>query len=234
LAESLDVLYDRFYETDFLPETIPDIKVRGWPRDRYQAIVFAGGQGQAVLDIGCGNGLLLYQFRDSFKKLVGLEYSSTRLRQAAANLRGLDFRPVCGSAENMTEIESGSIDQIVTADTIEHIPDVYAAAAEMRRVLRPGGRLVINTPNIAFAKKRLVLLLGRLFPSTSQSNEGLGSDVLFDGGHLHYFTFRSLALLLERAGFRISRRTGFGQLGRVHGYWPSLLSVGVQLEAVAI
>jgi ubiquinone/menaquinone biosynthesis C-methylase UbiE len=139
LAESLDVLYDRFYEKDSLQETIPDIKVRGWPRDRHQAVVTAGGRGQSVLDIGCGNGLLLYQCRDSFKKLVGLEYSSARRRQATANLHGLDFRPVCGSAENMAEIETGSIDQVVTADTIEHIPDVYAAAAEMRRVLRPGG-----------------------------------------------------------------------------------------------
>ncbi len=89
----------------------------------------------------------------------------------------------------MTEIASNSIDCVVCVDTIEHVPDVYAAAAELRRVPKPGGRLVINTPNVAFGKRRLLSLLGR-FPSTSQPNEGLGSDVLFDGGHLHYFTYR--------------------------------------------
>ncbi len=78
-----------------------------------------------------------------------------------------------------------------------------------------------------------MLLLGR-FPSTSQPNEGLGSDVLFDGGHLRYFTFRSLSLPLERSGFLIVRRTGFGQLSRVLSHWPSLLNIGVQLEATAV
>jgi hypothetical protein len=100
----------------------------------------------------------------------------------------------------------------------------------MFRVLAPGGRLVINTPNIAFVKKRALLLLGR-FPATSQPNEGLGSDILFDGGHLHYFTFRSLSLLLERAGFHIERRVGYGAWGRVHDWHAPLLSGGVQLVA---
>jgi len=97
-------------------------------------------------------------------------------------------------------------------------------------VLRPGGTLVINTPNIAFLKKRILLLMGR-FPSTSQPNEGLGSDILFDGGHLHYFTFRSLSLLLERAGFAVEQSIGFGKLGRLHNVYPPLLSGGVQLVA---
>lgn len=160
---------------------MPDVALRGWPRDRVQAILFAVGRGQTVLDVGCGNGHLLYQLRHRFGRMVGLEFSAHRLEQAKVNLSDLAFMPVLGSAEDMAAIESGSIDCIVSADTIEHVPDVYAATAEMFRVLRPGGMLVINTPNIAFLKKRLLLLFGR-FPSTSQPNEGLGSDILFDGG----------------------------------------------------
>jgi hypothetical protein len=97
----------------------------------------------------------------------------------------------------------------------------------MFRVLKPGGYLVINTPNIAFIKKRVLLLLGR-FPSTSQPNEGIGSDILFDGGHLHCFTFRSLRIILEKAGFRASKKVGYGKLGKIHSVYPELLSVGVQ------
>ena len=130
----------------------------------------------------------------------------------------------------MIQIESESIDRIISADTIEHIPDVYVAVAEMFRVLKPGGYLVINTPNIAFIKKRLLLLLGR-FPSTSQANEGIGSDILFDGGHLHYFTFRSLRILLEKAGFEMTKKIGYGKLGKIHDIYPSLLSGGVQWVA---
>ena len=225
---TLQAKYDEFYQgTAIAPQ---ELRLSGWPRDRFQAVVAVPIQGESILDIGCGDGKLLFQFRNRFKRLVGLEYSASRLEAAKVNLRDFDFVPVCGSAESMTDIATGSIDCIVTADVIEHIPDVYLAADEMLRVLKPGGVLVINTPNIAFAIKRLRLLIGR-FPSTSQPNEGLGSDVMFDGGHLHYFTFRSLALLLQRSGFEIERRMGFGRLGKLHDLLPSLLSVGVQLVA---
>jgi len=222
--------YDSFYKSALVKESFPEFHLRGWPKNRVEAILHTTGSGNTLLDVGCGNGLLLYQLRNKFKKLVGLEYSAHRLEQAKLNLSENNFVPVLGSAEDMNEIASASVDCLVSADTIEHIPDVYLAATELFRVLRPGGTLVINTPNIAFIKKRALLLIGR-FPSTSQPNEGLGSDILFDGGHLHYFTFRSLSLLLERSGFAIENSIGFGKLGRIHHTYPPLLSGGVQLVA---
>ena len=227
---SLSEQYDSFYKTALVKETLAEVRVQGWPKNRVEAILHSTGSGNTVLDVGCGNGHLLYQLRHRFKKLVGLEYSAHRLEQAKLNLSDNAFVPVLGSAEDMSEIASLSVDCIVSADTIEHVPDVYPAAAELFRVLRPGGILVINTPNIAFIKKRMLLLMGR-FPSTSQKNEGLGSDILFDGGHLHYFTFRSLSLLLERAGFVIEQSIGFGKLGPLHNIHPRLMSGGVQLVA---
>lgn len=222
--------YDQFYQSSLTKERLLEVVPRGWPKDRVEAIVAVGGHGERILDIGCGNGALLFQFRNSFECLVGLEYSAQRLSQARINLAEHNFVPVVGSAEAMTAIASGSIDQIVSADTIEHVPDVYGAVSEMYRVLKPGGMLIINTPNIAFVKKRFDLLRGR-FPSTSQPNEGIGSDVLYDGGHLHYFTFRSLRLILEKSGFDVTKKVAYGPWGRVLGLWPELLSGGVQWVA---
>lgn len=219
--------YDEFYDSSMEKEDFKDVSIDGWPKNRVESIVAMGGTGQRILDIGCGNGFLLYQFRNRYQTLVGLEFSPKRLRQAAINLSGLDFLQISGSAENMPDIETNSIDRIVSADTIEHIPDVYAAANEMYRILKPGGQLVINTPNIAYLKKRIWLLAGR-FPSTSQPNEGNGSDVMFDGGHLHYFTYRSLRIVLEKAGFSPEYRIGYGRFGRIHHLHPPLTSVGVQ------
>lgn len=227
---ALSAKYDEFYRSSLTKEQISEIIVRGWPANRVEAIVAMGGRGERILDIGCGNGSLLYQFKSSFTCLVGLEYSPQRLSQAKINLEGYNFVPVAGSAENMNEIGSNSIDRIISADTIEHVPDVYSAVAEMHRVLRPEGILVINTPNIAFIKKRLILSLGR-FPSTSQPNEGIGSDLLFDGGHLHYFTYRALRLVLEKFGFEMVKKIGYGPLGRGHDWWPELFSGGVQWVA---
>ena len=226
---SLGERYDQCHAAD--PQPLRgDIVLNGWPRSRQEAIVFVPGSGETIMDVGCGDGYLLAQFRHRFTELVGVELSSVRLNKACANLAGTRFRPILGSAEDMSMIASESIDRIISADTIEHVPDVYAATAEMHRVIKRGGVLVINTPNIAYLKRRALLLLGR-FPSTSQSNEGLGSDLLFDGGHLHYFTFRSLTLLLERAGFQIRDNIGYGRFGHVHRFWPRLMSNGVQLVA---
>lgn len=227
---SLSKQYDAFYQSSQQKQSLNDVQVNRWPRNRVEAIVHCAGEGGTVLDIGCGDGYLLFQLRKRYGRLVGLEYSPHRLEQAKLNLSGLAFEGLVGSAEAIDALDSDSIDCMVSADTIEHIPDVYAAAAEMFRVLKPGGKLVINTPNIAFIKKRLLLLLGR-FPSTSQPNEGLGSDIMFDGGHLHYFTFRSLRMVLERAGFSMEQAVGYGSFGKVHDLYPPLLSGGVQWVA---
>ena len=193
---SLSDRYDTFYRSSLEREIFTDGRASGWPRNRVEAIVAYAGEGGSVLDVGCGSGQLLFHLRNRFTKLIGLEYSALRLAQAQVNLAELPFVAIQGSMEAISDIKTGSVDCVVSADTIEHVPDVYLAANELYRVLRPGGRLVINTPNIAFVKKRALLLLGR-FPSTSQSNEGFGSDVLFDGGHLHYFTFQSRSLPVQ-------------------------------------
>ena len=230
----LNKQYDAFYPSELTKESFSELALKRWPRDRVEAILYAVNEhvpaGKNVLDIGCGNGYLLFQLKARFTELIGLEYSAHRLKQAQVNLLDLPFTAVSGSAEEMASIETDSIECIVSADTIEHIPDVFKATGEMFRVLKPGGVMVINTPNIAFIKKRLLLLLGR-FPSTSQPNEGLGGDILFDGGHLHYFSYRSLTLLLQRAGFRVEKALGYGKLGRLHNFHAPLLSGGVQLIA---
>jgi SAM-dependent methyltransferase len=222
--------YDAFYATDGEPVRFVDLATRKHPGRRDEAILSVPGTGAALLDIGCGDGFLLFCHRHRFEKLIGLEYSPVRATQAKANLVGLDVDVHVGTAEGMTEIESGSIDRVVTSDVIEHVSDVYRAIDEVFRILRPGGTLVVNTPNVAYVKRRVQLLAGR-FPSTSQPNEGLGSDLLFDGGHLHYFTFRSLTLLLERARFNVVARSGYGRFGWPHSIYPPLTSVGVQIVA---
>ena len=88
--------------------------------------------------------------------------------------------------------------------------------------------MFINLPNIAALKCRIDLAMGRM-PCTSARDWFERRE--WDGGHLHYFTYRSLTLLLQRSGFVVERREGFGPLGRLHNHWPSLLSVAVQLVA---
>lgn len=85
----------------------------------------------------------------------------------------------------------------------------------MYRVLRPGGELVIDVPNVASFTNRLRILLGRV-PVASR-------DPGWDGGHLHYFTKHALDRFLKSEGFDILDRKTTGGQPYLREWWISLL-----------
>src|SRR3569832_1849974 len=141
--------YDQFYKTDRQARAISDYPIRKWPRNRVEAIVAVEGSGESIMDIGCGDGSLLYQFRNRYSSLIGLEYSAERLRQAEANLAALKFTPVQGSAEDMSQLADNSVDRIITADGGGRGPGGGAAARGRGRGGGPGGGRGGGAPSIA-------------------------------------------------------------------------------------
>lgn len=209
------------------------LQIRGWPRDRYEASVFWAPRGKRVLDVGCGNGVVLFNLKDRFGELYGLELSKARARGARKVLDGLNAQVIEGNIEEGTVFGDGFFDCVVCSDVIEHVVDVFAAFREISRIIKSGGCLVLNTPNFARIKGRLRLLLGR-FPSTAFSGEGFNvrsEGELLDGGHLHYFTFSMLERLCRRFGFTDVKKYGFGRFGRLHNIYPPLLSGSCQIVA---
>lgn len=220
LREGYDAVYGRSDEGVAIADG-------GWPRDRYAALVRLAGAGQSVLDVGCGDGDVLAALAPRFKFLAGVELSPNRVANARARL---ERQPVPteileANIERGLDFDAGTFEVIVWADVIEHVVDVFGAMDEIARLLAPGGRLVTVTPNIAGIRKRLKLARG-VFPSTSGTDEGMGvrPGELFDGGHLHYFTFGAIEKLYRRAGLSPDRRMGFGRFGRLHDVAPTLLS----------
>lgn len=216
--------YDQRYRG--LPDGRVTIAPDGWPRDRFEALVWWSGTGERILDVGCGDGRVLYNLRERFRELHGTEVSDQRIMAAQNTLRGLAHNIHDGNVESGIAYEDNFFDCVVSADVIEHLIDVRSALREMVRILRPGGTLVLATPNVAGLKKRIRLLLGK-FPSTSDPQEGLISepvDGLLDGGHFHYFTYTMLHRLLKQAGCVGVESYGIGKYGSLHNLRPSLLS----------
>lgn len=127
-------------------------------RNRRVCALLPGGE--ALLDVGSGYGDLLYLLRERYRLLRGVDPSAKSCAMATYNLesRGVpnDFAFERAVAEELP-FDGGSFDAAICLDTYEHVePSQRAPAlAEMRRVLRPGGRLILVTPSrrtlLAFA-----------------------------------------------------------------------------------
>lgn len=232
--ETLATKYDEIYRYDSFSEKVEATKVKGWPKDRYQALVYLARPGGRLLEIGCGRGEVLLALAPHFDEVVGTELSTIRAERTS---KYLSFLPNCrivnASLDHLADMCNPPFDCIVWADVIEHIVDVVDAIRILGRLSRLGTQLITVTPNVGFLPQRLNLLLGRA-PRTHGGgpNEGFSTDpnqtILLDGGHLHYFSFRQMETLYQIGGFRPERRLGFGsRLERLSDYWPTLLSSSV-------
>jgi demethylmenaquinone methyltransferase/2-methoxy-6-polyprenyl-1,4-benzoquinol methylase len=110
---------------------------------RRDALVRAGlGPGQAVLDLACGTGVVARHAQDLVGPaglVLALDPSLPMLAEAAA--RGVRHR-IAGVAESLP-LSEGSMDFVSMGYALRHVADLRVAFAELYRVLRPGGRLLI-------------------------------------------------------------------------------------------
>jgi ubiquinone/menaquinone biosynthesis C-methylase UbiE len=118
-------------------------------RSRAVLDLLAAAPGDIVLDVGCGNARDLIPILHAGARVVGIDLSEGMIRQARADLAAARFRDVelaVGDATRLT-YPNESFGKLLCSEVIEHIPDADAALGEMARVLKPGGTLVISTPN---------------------------------------------------------------------------------------
>ncbi|WP_327354663.1 class I SAM-dependent methyltransferase [Streptomyces sp. NBC_01304] len=165
--------------------------------------------GADVLELAAGNGQIGESLRAGgvpFGSYTLSEISPPRLAGLRRAFTDPRFEVAYADAERPSEKLSGKYDAVVMLALIEHLIDPMGAMRDIASLLKPGGFVYVDTPNIAKWTRRLRLAGGR-FPSTASVDEGLtrGDGVpadLHDEGHLHYFTYRSLSLMLtERCGY---------------------------------
>jgi ubiquinone/menaquinone biosynthesis C-methylase UbiE len=94
-----------------------------------------------ALDAACGTGRHARYLTELGHTVVGVDASPAMLARARANVPGADFRP--GDLLNLP-IDTASVDLAVCALALTHFVDLHAPLAELARVLRPGGRLIVT------------------------------------------------------------------------------------------
>jgi SAM-dependent methyltransferase len=144
--------------------------------------------GDRVLDLGAGDGTFAAVLRDAGCEVVAVDVAEEALRRARARVPGLDARRVEEGAP--LPLDEDAVDVVWAGEVLEHVADVVGLLAEVRRVLRWGGRLLVTTPYHGRVSVAALALAGRL-------------DAHFDprADHLRFFTARTLRALLEDAGF---------------------------------
>ncbi len=97
-----------------------------------------------VLDASCGTGRHTAYLAAAGRPVVGVDASEAMLARARAKLPGVDVRR---GELTALPFDDGTFDGAVCALALSHLPDIAPAIAELGRVLRPGGRLVVSNPH---------------------------------------------------------------------------------------
>lgn len=183
------------------------------PRHKVALSLLHGGT--RLLDIGCWDGYVLECIHEAglYKDLYGVDIVSEGIETVRA--RGFQAQVVDLNREPLP-FPDEHFDGVIMLAVLEHIFDPYGVIRETHRVLRPGGELVIDVPNVAYLPNRIRILFGRL-PITS-------TDPGWDGGHLHYFSKHALDRFLQNEGFEILAWKATGGHPHLREWWISLLA----------
>ena len=171
---------------DELWESLPDEDAPP-PPSRLRRFVESLGPAEHALDLGCGDGRLTAHLQA--ERVTAADVSRVALERARRRLPAAELLLLEPSAP--LPLSDASFDLVLCAETIEHVQDPQVMLSEVRRVLRPDGRLAVTTPSH-----------GRL---TGLDALVRGFEARFDplSPHLRFFTRRSLGRLLDDLGFEV-------------------------------
>jgi ubiquinone/menaquinone biosynthesis C-methylase UbiE len=181
---------------------LPDAPPEDYERRR--AFLLASlAPGSRVLDVGCGAGWFCAALEAGGFGVVGVDVAGEAIRRARERCPSVEFALVAEHPPHELPYADGSFDAAWLGETLEHVQDVIALLEEIHRVLKPGGRLIVTTPDHG----RLLRLRFALSTRAFERHFEPRSD------HVRFFTARTLSTLLESCGYRdIDIHAGRGRL----------------------
>lgn len=166
-------------------------------------------KGEKVLDAGCGSGDLGVELIKQFQsKCYGMELNDVAIQHA--NDRGVKAQKV--DLDGKWSYDDEFFDVVTGTEIIEHVINPDHFILEAKRVLKPGGLLILSTPNIAAWFNRVIFLFGYqpFFTEVSTVDKTIGLSFTRKltpnrkpMGHIRCFTLKALKEILELHGFEI-------------------------------
>ena len=198
-------------------------------------LIDAAGErlGGLLLENGCGVGMYVEHLAPHVGRVVGLEYDFQRASEARQDVaqRRPNVYITCAAGERLP-FPDGKFDLILSHEVLEHVENDRKAVAEMVRVLKPGGRMVVFAPNRGYPfETHGVYWRGRYrfgnIPLVNYLPRKVRDQL---APHVRIYTSGDLARLFEGLPVRfITRTVIFGAYDNLIARWPIL---GKALRAV--
>ena len=172
---------------------------------------------KSICDLGCGNGYIANRLAPFGYDIFGIDASRSGVEiartQVATNTHTVTF--VQSTIDRHTRSRTGlaQVDLVISSDVIEHLyrpADLLEAAEEL---LKPQGQIVITTPYHGYLKNVALSLSGRMDNHFS---------ALHDGGHIKFFSVKTLSELVTRYSFT---NLSFSYYGRAPWLWKNMICV---------
>jgi 2-polyprenyl-3-methyl-5-hydroxy-6-metoxy-1,4-benzoquinol methylase len=164
-----------------------------------------------ILDLGCGNGSLCTYLYSLGHEVVGIEPSPSGVAASRTLCPELEIHQAMASPTELARLNLPPFDLVISTEVVEHCYSPRDWAACSFQALRPGGWLICSTPYHGYLKNLTLAGTGRLDSHFT---------ALWDGGHIKFWSRRTLSTLLGEAGFVDLQFRG---AGRLLWLWKSML-----------
>jgi 2-polyprenyl-3-methyl-5-hydroxy-6-metoxy-1,4-benzoquinol methylase len=169
------------------------------------------GAAGTIADVGCGRGELWPLVRDAFARGIALDAVRYEGLPADLEFHAIDLD---GSA---LPLEGGSVDAAVAVEVIEHVENPRALVREMTRIVRPGGWVVVTTPNQLSVLSLLTLIAKGQFSAFQDGSYPAHRTALLESDLRRIFSECGLRDLRVRF-------TGYGRVPLTGGHYPGAIA----------
>lgn len=164
----------------------------------------AEGRAGSALEIGPGSGLYLPVLAERFREVVAADVEEAYLNHSRAVAERLPNVALLRDDITRSTLPDERFDLILCTEVVEHLADAQAAFAHLRRILRPGGALVLSTPqkwSVLEVAARVALL-----PIVIQMTRLVYREPVLETGHINLMTEGEVCAGLQCAGLRVIER----------------------------